>query len=381
MGIFSPVEGVPTKWTKKALIEHVKTGMQVELGTLPIYFCALYSIKRDNGGWGSKARANILAVAEQEMLHLALAGNMLAALGGTQPLYDKLFIPTYPSEILFEKIEMALRPANKENLECFLKIEAPYMPPPKLEVAEDVEYSIALLPGYNGIGEFYRELQHGIYEVSATDRDLFSSNHDKQFRGEEFFGEKMTVVVDTKTALQALETIVDQGEGSIGVPDSHYSIFVQLYQRRKEWTCIDYVNEPHTADYKGKSEVAYRLSLAVDATFCYLLQTLDRCWAEGQPAKRTQLFRNIHRLMVEILSPVAHALVEQVIDGGRHAAPCFEFYPPGSDGKPLDPKGLFEGLVAEVQRAYNAATGPEHQGTREAIGKIKFCLTGLAPSL
>ena len=34
--------------------------MQVELGTLPIYFCALYSIERDNGGWGTKARSNIL---------------------------------------------------------------------------------------------------------------------------------------------------------------------------------------------------------------------------------------------------------------------------------------------------------------------------------
>ena len=56
------------------------------------------------------------------MLHLALAGNMLAALGGSQPLYDKSFIPTYPSEILFDQIDMALRPANKENLECFLKV-------------------------------------------------------------------------------------------------------------------------------------------------------------------------------------------------------------------------------------------------------------------
>lgn len=34
--------------------------LAVELGTLPIYFCALYSIKRDNGGAGSKARAHIL---------------------------------------------------------------------------------------------------------------------------------------------------------------------------------------------------------------------------------------------------------------------------------------------------------------------------------
>lgn len=56
------------------------------------------------------------------MLHLALAGNILCALGGTQPLYDESFIPKYPSCILFDKIEMELRPADKRNLECFLKV-------------------------------------------------------------------------------------------------------------------------------------------------------------------------------------------------------------------------------------------------------------------
>lgn len=56
------------------------------------------------------------------MLHLALAGNMLCALDGRQLLYSQAFMPTYPSEILFDKIRMQLAPANKENLECFLKV-------------------------------------------------------------------------------------------------------------------------------------------------------------------------------------------------------------------------------------------------------------------
>lgn len=36
--------------------------MQVELGTLPIYFCALYSIHNDDGNWGTKARSNIMGL-------------------------------------------------------------------------------------------------------------------------------------------------------------------------------------------------------------------------------------------------------------------------------------------------------------------------------
>lgn len=68
----------------------------------------------------------------------------------------------------------------------------------------------------------------------------------------------MTVVTDRRTALQALETIVDQGEGSVGVPDSHYAIFVQLYQMRKEWTCIPFIDEPRTEKYKANT-VAYHV--------------------------------------------------------------------------------------------------------------------------
>lgn len=63
----------------------------------------------------------LLAVAEQEMLHLSLAGNMLRALNGTQKLYEHSFMPVYPSKILYDKVDMKLQPANKENLDCFLK--------------------------------------------------------------------------------------------------------------------------------------------------------------------------------------------------------------------------------------------------------------------
>ena len=90
--------------------------------------------------------------------------------------------------------------------------------------------------------------------------------------------------------------------------------------------------------------------------------------------KRTHLFRNIHRLMVEILSPVARLLVEEVIEDGKHAAPCFEFYPPGWT-KALCPTDLFRGLEKELSSAHKAST--EGSATQEAIAKIIFCLNGL----
>ncbi|KAI0825348.1 ferritin-like-domain-containing protein [Trametes gibbosa] len=384
---FEPVKSAPLGWKKQDLIDHVRTAMAVELGTLPIYFCALYSIHQDNGGIGSKARAHILSIAEQEMLHLALAGNMLCALDGKQLLYSQAFMPTYPSEILFDKIRMQLAPANKDNLECFLKIEAPYLPPPVppkepvfletnlLETRAAVAPKQEFIPEYRSIGQFYENLEKGLRELAPHDPGLFSKNTSKQLRGSEFFDSKMTIITDQETALEALTTIVDQGEGSIGIPDSHYSIFVDLYQQHKQWVCVNYVEDPSTISYKDVNNVAYRLSLAVDASYCLLLQTLDRCWqgdiAEGP--KRKQLLRNIHQLMVAVLSPTAHVLVQQKI-GSQFAAPCFEFYPQG-EKTPLKPQPLYEALKKEIETAQKEATRAGDKNTADAIGRIAFCLS------
>ncbi|EKM50629.1 uncharacterized protein PHACADRAFT_263998 [Phanerochaete carnosa HHB-10118-sp] len=379
-----PVERAPSTWTKADLIAHVKTGMQVELGTLPIYFCALYSIHPDDGQWGTKARSNIMAVAEQEMLHLSLAGNMLRALDGTQKLYDNNFMPTYPSQILFDKVDMKLQPANKENLECFLKIEAPYMKPPELPPPDGLAVRIAVLPGYNSIGEFYKELEHGIRALCKDGQNPFTSNPEQQFRGDDFFDSKMTVVRDERTALEALETIVDQGEGSIAVPESHYAIFVELYQMQTEWTCTAYVDEPSTAKYTGH-DVAYNLSLALNASYCYLLQTIDTYWTQAglDAPRRAQVLRNIHRIMVAVLSPTAHVLVKQEITPGRFAAPCFEFFPPADPNKPdappqpISPDALYQGIQAHLTSARDAATDA---ALKAEIGKVLFNTNGLGPA-
>ncbi|KAI0641122.1 ferritin-like-domain-containing protein [Trametes meyenii] len=387
--IFGPVLGAPPPgdWNKSQLIDHVKTAMAVELGTIPIYFCALYSIIRDGDGWGSKARAHILSVAEQEMLHLGLAGNMLVALGEKPKLYNKSFMPTYPASILYDKIPMRLAPADKENLECFLKIEAPFQAPPKppVQPTHGLLMMVEMLNEYKSIGEFYKGLETGILELSAKEPDLFSGGRENQLTGDEFFDSAMTVIVDKASALEALNTIVDQGEGGIGVPESHYTVFVELYHQRKKWACVNYVDEPHTADYKGVNEIAYRLSRAVDASYCYLLQTFQRCWGGevAGAAQRTQLLRNIHRLMISVLSPLAHALVKQPVPGGRtgksrFAAPCFEFYGRASHpGVPFRTAGeLFRALKGEVEAARRAA---ERAGDTDAAGeieRIEYCLNG-----
>ena len=113
----------------------------------------------------------------------------------------------------------------------------------------------------------------------------------------------------------------------------------------------------------------------MNASYSYLLQTIDTFWVEAMDnVKRTKVLRNIHRIMVAILSPSAHALVGQKISDGKFAAPCFEFYPP--TGGVLAPQALFDALSKELKDAQAAATG----GAKDEIAKIIFSLDGLGPA-
>jgi len=88
--------------------------------------------------------------------------------------------------------------------------------------------------------------RRGIKTLSDND---FDNNADKQFRGVDFFDDRMVVVEDKHTALKALEVIVDQGEGNVGVEDSHYSIFLDLYLNQGEWECYNVKKDVKTEHY------------------------------------------------------------------------------------------------------------------------------------
>jgi hypothetical protein len=71
-----------------------------------------------------------------------------------------------------------------------------------------------------------------------------------QFSATEFFADKMTQVVDQKSAHDALKIIIDQGEGSVGVEDAHYQMFLALYLNRTEWECWQVPDSPKTRMYE-----------------------------------------------------------------------------------------------------------------------------------
>ena len=58
------------------------------------------------------------------MLHLALTGNLLSALGGSLDLYDSRVAPQYPGSLLFGKIPLLLEALKTESLGRFMEVRA-----------------------------------------------------------------------------------------------------------------------------------------------------------------------------------------------------------------------------------------------------------------
>src|SRR5262249_2013071 len=110
----------------KDLYNHVQGAIELEHATIPLYLTAAYSIKP---GRSSQAQQIILSVANQEMLHMTIACNVLNAIGGS-PVIDKPgFIPVYPGPLpmnVHERLTASLQKATRGFIyNTFMAIEEP----------------------------------------------------------------------------------------------------------------------------------------------------------------------------------------------------------------------------------------------------------------
>jgi Ferritin-like len=196
--------------TPKDLRAHLQYAIGLELTTVPAYLCALYSI---SPGANSAAREAIQSVVLEEMLHMALAANVLNAIGGkpstgrvnrgASPVPKKF--PAQPSYINgIPKIH--LRKFSPKAIQDFIAIEHPGEKDPSDNGTQ-----------YASIGAFYEAIQQGLYDhcpktvFAAARRDRKGC----QVSGHDYYGGAGTLieVTDLKSAIDALEEIVTEGEG------------------------------------------------------------------------------------------------------------------------------------------------------------------------
>lgn len=344
----------PSKWTIEQLHVHLMAAIELELLTIPPYLTAMYSL----AGQSEKAEEIIRSVVMEEMMHLALAANVLNAVGGKPELTTGGYVPRYPARIPFhepETFQVSLLPFGQEALTTFLAIENPNhsgVKPPSAsaEAAVPRVYELAAENGYKTIGEFYGAIEKAIQALDARG-GLFTGEASRQIGPSIFHPDphsgRMIEVKDLTTAMEALELIVDQGEGDVKTPGpgekfdtegqlAHFYLFKELSEGR-EYLQGDSPDKPTGPQIVLDSAAilpmkpnlrAEELSgqLRADAeefnaTYTRLLGEIQEA-IDGQPKVLPRAYGTMFTLKGE-----AEALLRKPLDDGSglNAGPTFEY--------------------------------------------------------
>jgi CDGSH-type Zn-finger protein/uncharacterized Fe-S cluster protein YjdI len=186
-------------------------------------------------------RALIRSVALEEMLHLSLVNNLLAAFGAA-PHLSRPDFPIrkgyFPSDLDFH-----LAPFSEETMQHFVFIERPE----GIEVRdgagftheshyERVVCTDLLTPtarDYGSQGHLYHGIAQAIRRLADElgEENLFIGHGEAQLGSAEFPLPGLFKVRNVETALKAIEEIVSQGEGAPAHrEDSHYARFDAIHR-------------------------------------------------------------------------------------------------------------------------------------------------------
>jgi hypothetical protein len=253
----------------------LQLAMQLEFATLPPYLCAEWSADANNDP--DQVGNMIGGIALQEMFHFALAGNMLAAIGGSPSVATADFIPKYPTNELPggipQKLPVDLKPLSNDQLEVFLQIEFPEFPPVALALAERPAT----------IGAFYDTIATGFQVVNPP----IIANPPEVRLGEVV---RITSVADAQAAISQIK---GEGEGTQGSPDepapqdttfAHYYTFKEILTGHKlvnhsgKWSFSGSPIRFPSVIYFKPAPSGSNPSAAFSTTLSQLLMQLEECW-------------------------------------------------------------------------------------------------------
>lgn len=373
--------------TVEQLGAHLYQAAQLEMSTIPLYLYANYSIQtRGYSQWGTGTSAwrAVKSVVIEEMLHLCLARNLLVAIGCGERIafYDEDFLPKYPEPMRHRTptLMLHLEPCSiKLMQEVFVPLESPSPTgaPPQPD-------------SYGTIGAFYEAIVEGFERLSGpelwkeprTDLQYYTAYWNQDGGGYPL------QVKDLPTALEAIKTIVEQGEGAapgdLEVPLkpvsptpgadelSHYAKFLRIAEG------IDGIGEvwpvPTDPRMSRYEEPVRSLADLFNAAYCYLLKMLDALYEtssekvseEQTRSPRYGLERTCIAAMGGILFPIADLLVRQPSGTkGLNAAPTFEFH---RFEKDTSSKDQLRRLCAQLIDSYPSLGGAD--GVHRLIGLL-----------
>src|ERR1700722_2350069 len=198
--------GRPKIETLEDLRRHLQGAVALEHATLPPYLYAYYSIVP---GTNEDAIAILQSVYVEEMLHLALAANLLNAVGGSPKVANADFVPSYPAPLPLSdaSFQISLSKFSPETLATFMRIERP-----------EESDAPAELDHFETIGQFYCAIEDALEDLCASlgEDAVFCGDPDRQITPETlawYAGGRVLPVYDLESARVAVDEIEEQGEG------------------------------------------------------------------------------------------------------------------------------------------------------------------------
>lgn len=323
------------------LRDALQNAIELEHATIPPYLVAYYTLSGASASV-SYAKRSIRGIVNQEMLHMALACNILNAIGGTPRIADASFIPAYPGRLpmgIESSVEVHLKRYSRSLVEqTFMAIEEPEVP-----LIIPVKSALLAPTEIRTIGQFYASVRS---EIVRQGEAIFTGKPEKQVTG----ASGASAVTNVSTAVAAINTIVEQGEGTptspagMGTQVAHYYRFEELAKGMKivpdmastlgfsfdpgqpividdTADVIQMVDDPQLASFEGD---AATLAQACDVAYSDLLRILDEAF-DGMPDKINDAIDHMFGVLEPAITGVLAVQLSSGPDRGKYAGPRFKF--------------------------------------------------------
>ena len=353
--------------TREQLVYLLGQACEIEHGLMCEYLYAQFSLKRGLDEGLTEAQLTrvqawekaLIAVIKQEMLHLALATNILTAIGAA-PHFER---PNFPilSRWYPPGVQIALVPFGEQALRHFIYLERPegmavddaagfaaarHAQP---LTAEDAGL-VGVPEDWQTVGHLYRGIEAGLANLCARygEDAVFIGPARAQAVTDIFEWPELLAVTDLASAGRAIETIVEQGEGARGDwVKSHFGTFVGILEDLLAVQAADpafnparpvepaFVRPPPDVQAGTLIEDPTTAQVADLANGLYevTLQVLSRYYIHHgeNPAEFEVLARTAKHLMnwvMRALGPVLTALPVGPSHPGRTVGPTFDIARP-----------------------------------------------------
>ena len=353
--------------SREELVWLLAQACELEHGLMCEYLFAQFTLKRTREeGLSDQQLAKVAAwetviidVTKQEMLHLALATNLLTAIGAA-PHFHR---PNFPilSRWYPPGVQIALVGFGERALRHFIYLERPegmdlddaegFAAVGQARPLTDGDQLMAVQEDYQTVGHLYRGIEQGLERLVERHGEggVFIGPPEAQATTEVFEWPELTAVTDLASAAAAIELIIEQGEGARGDwRHAHFGKFVALLDDYLATRAADpgfqparpvepaYVRRPPDVEAKVASigdPLTAQVADLFNAVYETTLQALSRYFVHsGETAGQvTTLATTTKHLMNWVMRPLGSVLTTLPLgpdQPGVMAGPAFEIVQP-----------------------------------------------------